>query len=78
MNQLEGAAKRFYRGEFDFFDQITKISGTIKPFPKGEQRKKACLKELAQVQLSGITYIPSNPESIILEIDYSSANPMQR
>lgn len=96
MKQLEGAAKRFYCSEFELFDKITKISGTIKSIPKGEARKKACLKALAEVSIQNITYLPSNPESIILgnyfilynkkvfnikcslDIDYSSAAPMQR
>lgn len=68
MSRLEGAAKRFYQTEFELFDKITKISGTIKSIPKGEGRKKACLKALAEVAIQNITYLPSNPESIILGI----------
>ncbi|KAI1713438.1 phosphatidylinositol 3- and 4-kinase domain-containing protein [Ditylenchus destructor] len=74
---LEGAAYRFYRAEFELFDAITKISGAIKPLPKGEARKKACLKALAEIQIGNITYLPSNPDAIILELDHSSATPMQ-
>ncbi|VDK64142.1 unnamed protein product, partial [Cylicostephanus goldi] len=76
-NQVEGAARRFYEAEFSLFHQLTGISGTIKPYAKGEARKKACLKALAEVKLETITYLPSNPEAILLEIDYSSGNPMQ-
>lgn len=49
-NQFEGAAKRFHEAEFKLFSQLTSISGTIKPYPKGEARKKACLKALADVR----------------------------
>uniref|UniRef100_A0A7E4V1C1 1-phosphatidylinositol 4-kinase n=1 Tax=Panagrellus redivivus TaxID=6233 RepID=A0A7E4V1C1_PANRE len=77
INQLEGAARRFYAAEFDLFDKITRISGAIKPYPKGEARKKACLKALAEVELGCIGYLPSNPESILLQIDHASATPMQ-
>ncbi|VDL64036.1 unnamed protein product [Nippostrongylus brasiliensis] len=58
-------------------DPLTAISGTIKPYPKGDARKKACLKALAEVKLETITYLPSNPEAFLLDIDYSSGTPMQ-
>uniref|UniRef100_F1KPV3 1-phosphatidylinositol 4-kinase n=1 Tax=Ascaris suum TaxID=6253 RepID=F1KPV3_ASCSU len=77
ISQLEGAAKKFYDAEFSTFKRITDISGTIKPYPKGEARKKACMKALAEVRLDSITYLPSNPEAIVLDIDYNSATPMQ-
>jgi phosphatidylinositol 4-kinase len=75
---LEGSSRKFYQAEFDFIDRITSISGAIKSIPKGEARKKACLKALAEIQLLSVNYLPTNPESILLEIDYASANPMQR
>uniref|UniRef100_A0A915D0F7 1-phosphatidylinositol 4-kinase n=1 Tax=Ditylenchus dipsaci TaxID=166011 RepID=A0A915D0F7_9BILA len=77
IGQLRGAENLFYQAEFDTFNRITKISGSIKHLPKGEARKKACLKALAEISIDTVTYLPSNPESIILEIDYSSATPMQ-
>ena len=76
-NQLEGAARRFYAAEFDLFHKITKISGQIKSYPKGDSRKKACLEAFAKVNLECIGYLPSNPESILLQIDHTSATPMQ-
>ncbi|CAP24439.2 Protein CBG03566 [Caenorhabditis briggsae] len=77
MSQLEGAARRFHEAEFKLFHQLTAISGTIKPFPKGDARKKACLKALADVKIETITYLPSNPEAVLLDLDYSSGTPMQ-
>ncbi|WKY02730.1 hypothetical protein Q1695_016194 [Nippostrongylus brasiliensis] len=76
-SQLEGAARRFHEAEFALFHKLTAISGTIKPYPKGDARKKACLKALAEVKLETITYLPSNPEAFLLDIDYSSGTPMQ-
>lgn len=77
ISQLEGAARRFHEAEFKLFHQLTAISGTIKPFPKGDARKKACLKALADVKIETITYLPSNPEAVLLDLDYSSGTPMQ-
>jgi len=70
-------AKGFYQREFEFFKDVTDISGKIKPFEKGKKRKEACLKELAEVKLIGGCYLPSNPEAIVLDIDRSSGIPLQ-
>lgn len=49
-----------------------------RPIPKGEERKKACLEALAQIKVQCGCYLPSNPEAIVLDIDYKSGTPMQR
>ena len=54
-----GPAKTFREREFDFFKTVTDISGTIRPFEKGEKRKQACLKELAKIK------VPQGNSSII-------------
>ncbi|VEL19207.1 unnamed protein product [Protopolystoma xenopodis] len=76
-NGFTGPALAFYRREFEFFDQITGVSGEIRTFPKGTARKKACLEALNRIKLRPGCYLPSNPESIVLEIDYQSGTPMQ-
>ncbi|VDD76796.1 unnamed protein product [Mesocestoides corti] len=75
--RFSGPALEFYKREFDFFDQITGISGEIRHYPKGPERKKACLQALKRVKLQPGCYLPSNPDSIVLEIDYNSGTPMQ-
>ncbi|XP_052714253.1 phosphatidylinositol 4-kinase alpha-like isoform X6 [Crassostrea angulata] len=74
---FSGPAKRFYEREFDFFGKITAISGTIKPYPKGDERKKACLEELRKIELQKGCYLPSNPEAIVTAIDKNSGIPLQ-
>eukprot|EP00106_Octopus_bimaculoides_P007153 XP_014774595.1 PREDICTED: phosphatidylinositol 4-kinase alpha-like isoform X3 [Octopus bimaculoides] len=74
---LSGAALKFYQREFKFFGKITNISGEIRPYPKGPDRKEACLKALSKVQLPKGVYLPSNPEAVVVGIDYHSGTPMQ-
>ncbi|XP_074027148.1 phosphatidylinositol 4-kinase III alpha isoform X2 [Leptinotarsa decemlineata] len=77
VGDLSGPAKLFYEREFDFFDKITNISGEIRPFPKGAERKKACLEALSKIKVQPGCYLPSNPEAMVLDIDYKSGTPMQ-
>lgn len=77
IDSLSGPAKKFYEREFDFFERVTAISGSIKNFPKGPERKNALLKELANVKLSLGCYLPSNPEAIVLDIDRDCGIPLQ-
>ncbi|GJQ75443.1 hypothetical protein Trydic_g23610 [Trypoxylus dichotomus] len=77
ISALSGPAKQFYEREFDFFDKITSISGQIRPFPKGIERKRACLDALSKIKVQPGCYLPSNPEAMVIDIDYKSGTPMQ-
>ncbi|CAH1104235.1 unnamed protein product [Psylliodes chrysocephalus] len=77
VSDLSGPAKQFYEREFDFFGKITSISGEIRPFPKGLERKRACLEALSKIKVQPGCYLPSNPEAMVLDIDYKSGTPMQ-
>ncbi|XP_014673497.1 PREDICTED: phosphatidylinositol 4-kinase alpha-like isoform X2 [Priapulus caudatus] len=76
-NNLSGPAKAFYEREFDFFGKITNISGEIRPYPKGPERKAACRAALSLIKVQPGCYLPSNPEAIVVAIDYESGIPMQ-
>ncbi|ALC49915.1 PI4KIIIalpha [Drosophila busckii] len=77
IGSFSGAAKRFYEREFDFFGKITAVSGEIRAFPKGIERKNACLAALSRIKVQSGCYLPSNPEAMVLDIEYSSGTPMQ-
>ncbi|KAM7298749.1 phosphatidylinositol 4-kinase alpha-like [Ixodes scapularis] len=77
VSNLSGKEKLFYESEFDFFTKITAISGVLRHFPKGPERKRACLSELSKIKVEQGSYLPSSPEAIIVDIDYASGAPMQ-
>ncbi|XP_055694049.1 phosphatidylinositol 4-kinase alpha [Lutzomyia longipalpis] len=77
INSFSGPAKSFYEREFNFFSKITAVSGDIRGFPKGAARKKACLEALSKIKVQAGCYLPSNPEAMVLDIDYNSGTPMQ-
>ncbi|XP_066584253.1 phosphatidylinositol 4-kinase alpha isoform X2 [Prorops nasuta] len=77
LSSLSGPAKQFYEREFDFFEKITNISGEIRPYPKGPERKAACLNALSKIKVQPGCYLPSNPEAMVIDIDYQSGTPMQ-
>eukprot|EP00794_Sanderia_malayensis_P007730 gene7730-8569_t len=73
---LTGAALGFFEREFSFFDRVTQISGQIRPYPKSE-RKHYCQELLKDIKVDSGVYLPSNPQAVVLDIDYTSGIPMQ-
>ena len=53
------------------------MSGKIKDYPKGQERKVACVKALQEIKVVGGCYLPSNPDSLVIDIDKNSGQPMQ-
>ncbi|OWZ76646.1 phosphatidylinositol 4-kinase [Cryptococcus neoformans Bt85] len=76
---LSGKAKAFYDLEFDFFDEVTSISGKLKPFiKKSKPEKKAKIdEEMAKIKLSVGVYLPSNPDGVVVDLDRKSGRPLQ-
>lgn len=79
LRSLSGIDKEFYEREFTFFTKITGISGLLKPYikrPKNEKKQKID-EELKLIKVDPGVYLPSNPESIVVDIDYKSGRPLQ-
>lgn len=69
----------FYEREFSFFDEVTGISGTLKPLihrPKPEKKQKI-EEELRKIKVEVGVYLPSNPDGVVIGIDRKSGKPLQ-
>lgn len=79
VSQFQGSDRVFYEREFSFFEKVTDISGLLKPYIKKEkwEKKKKIDEELAKIEVDPGVYLPSNPESCVIDIDYSSGRPLQ-
>lgn len=71
--------RSFYEREFTFFDEVTSISGKLKPFikrPKPEKKQKI-EEELRKIKVDVGVYLPSNPDGVVIGIDRKSGKPLQ-
>jgi len=71
--------RAFYEREFSFFDEVTSISGKLKPFikrPKPEKKQKI-EEELRKIKVEVGVYLPSNPDGVVIGIDRKSGKPLQ-
>ena len=69
----------FYEREFAFFDEVTSISGKLKPIrerPKDEKKQKI-EEELRKIKVEVGVYLPSNPDGSVIGIDRKSGKPLQ-
>ena len=76
---FSGVDKAFYEREFLFFDEVTNISGKLKPFikrPKPEKKQKI-EEELRKIKVEVGVYLPSNPDGVVIGIDRKSGKPLQ-
>lgn len=76
---FSGVDKAFYEKEFTFFDEVTNISGKLKPFikrPKPEKKQKI-EEELRKIKVEVGVYLPSNPDGVVIGIDRKSGKPLQ-
>ncbi|ERF71300.1 hypothetical protein EPUS_03454 [Endocarpon pusillum Z07020] len=69
----------FYEREFAFFNEVTSISGKLKPYikrPKPEKKVKI-EEELRMIKVEIGVYLPSNPDGVVVGIDRKSGKPLQ-
>lgn len=73
------ADKAFYEREFAFFNEITDISGKLRPFIKKSkpEKKQKIEEELRKIKVEVGVYLPSNPDGIVIGIDRKSGKPLQ-
>ncbi|KAI9890041.1 MAG: phosphatidylinositol-4- kinase [Vezdaea aestivalis] len=73
------ADKLFYDREFSFFNEVTEISGKLKPFIKASkpEKKQKIEEELRKIKVEIGVYLPSNPDGVVIGIDRKSGKPLQ-
>ncbi len=76
---FSGPDKDFYEREFAFFDEVTSISGKLKPFIKATkpEKKQKIEEELRKIKVDIGVYLPSNPDGVVIGIDRKSGKPLQ-
>ena len=79
LSSFSDTDKTFYEREFGFFNEITDISGKLRPFikrPKPEKKQKI-EEELRKIKVEVGVYLPSNPDGVVIGIDRKSGKPLQ-
>ncbi|KAF3391336.1 Phosphatidylinositol 4-kinase STT4 [Penicillium rolfsii] len=69
----------FYEREFSFFNEITGISGKLRPYIKRSkpEKKEKIEEELRKIKVEVGVYLPSNPDGVVVGIDRKSGKPLQ-
>jgi len=79
VNSFSEFDRDFYEREFAFFDEVTGISGKLKPLIKASKPEKAqkIEEELRKIKVEVGVYLPSNPDGVVIGIDRKSGKPLQ-
>ncbi|OBA19500.1 hypothetical protein METBIDRAFT_73588 [Metschnikowia bicuspidata var. bicuspidata NRRL YB-4993] len=69
----------FYEKEFGFFDEVTSISGKLKPYIKKSKAEKKIKidEEMSKIKVQPGVYLPSNPDGVLVDINRKSGKPLQ-
>ena len=71
------AERSYYRDEVGFFEQVTAISGILKPLPTKQERKAKIKSELEKIEVKKGLYLPTNPHLQVQQIICKSGTPMR-
>ncbi|AAS51888.1 ADL033Wp [Eremothecium gossypii ATCC 10895] len=76
---FSAAHRDYYQREFGFFNEVTSISGKLKPFIKKTkaEKKNKIDEEMAKIAIQPDVYLPSNPDGVVIDIDRKSGKPLQ-
>lgn len=79
MNHFSEEDRAFYEREFSFFNEITGISGKLRPYIKRSkpEKKQKIEEELRKIKVEVGVYLPSNPDGEVIGIDRKSGKPLQ-
>ncbi|KAL9052544.1 MAG: hypothetical protein Q9162_005348 [Coniocarpon cinnabarinum] len=79
VDSFAGKDREFYEREFDFFNEVTGVSGKLRPFLKASkpEKKQKIEEELRKIKIDPGVYLPSNPDGVVVGIDRSSGKPLQ-
>ncbi|CAH6722570.1 phosphatidylinositol 4-kinase Stt4p [[Candida] jaroonii] len=70
---------QFYEKEFGFFNEVTNISGKLKPYIKKSKAEKKIKidEEMSKIEVLPGVYLPSNPDGVVIDINRKSGKPLQ-
>lgn len=76
---FSGSKYDFYEKEFGFFDEVTSISGKLKPYIKKSkaEKKQKIDEEMKKIKIRPNVYLPSNPDGVVIDINRKSGKPLQ-
>ncbi|KAK4128301.1 hypothetical protein N657DRAFT_563935 [Parathielavia appendiculata] len=79
VDSFSQADREFYEREFAFFDEVTSISGKLKPLVgrSKPEKKQKIEEELRKIKVEVGVYLPSNPDGVVIGIDRKSGKPLQ-
>lgn len=71
--------REFYEREFSFFNDVTGVSGKLRPYIKKSkpEKKEKIEEELRKIKVEVGVYLPSNPDGVVVGIDRKSGKPLQ-